>query len=953
MTSNGTITEALLSLRFGGRISDAWWTDEAIVMAINTIEGLQITSKQLNIAVTKDHDKLSDVDTIAGLNCCGIMRIKRKVNGVVGFFYFLKMNKQAKTPRKQDEWNQIVKKNLPRLSPRQITPATIPMVANRDMSNSGTKRKRAEPAETTAIEPRTIAFTPSTPLLDTGVWYDQKTRNLFGVEEQDDVRDGLQKVIDLLDDVLRKSDVSLVLTEPHKTLAEESIPEATLSYLYHKVKILRLAYTIALDKYDERFTWKQCCTQANKLLTLTGERTYAVDTIMKWNRRFRDNKKWPHPFASLRQYTPWFFRNNPCAVQIARAFLSKDLTQLSTEFATEYFRGKFLDDVLDFEYEDDLPVDHRETAKESLLSENKLKSISTATACRWLAYLGYKFQAHRRVYYTDEHEREDNKAARIEFVNTIKADEILKYKWVILTAAQKNELESLEKNPLAKDCHCRTYELETLFEYHVGKHPHLLEYVTTANRDLHGGDLSRERFKRPGFRPLLEVGQDEAIFQQNAQSAMEWQGPNGESTPRPKGDGEAIMVSAFIGPSIGFGRNTVVSEEQLKRINRIRARDRPTYHDKYAADEVHGHDKKRLFETEDDVQNALCVRFEHGKHREGYWNNAHMTIQTEDAIDIIQGLFPGHDIQLHYDQSSGHTKKRHFGLNTEVMIKSWGGSTPEMRDSRMTSNCLGPFDHAQKLKIGEIQCMKFKETDIGPWELSQDERLQQKYDCPTGEKKTETKRKKQLMRELNKTNRGTKIEQLKEEAIERGISLTYQVDEIKKGWCGASKGMLQVLYERGWIDPSKPASYYKAAIPKSWRDEDGNLKVENTERAKTTVLPVMLRDCEDFATEITAMEDLCNNLSTRSCNVTILFTPKYHCELAGCGIELAWGFQKRYYRRKISMREKKSDFKGCVDRCLSVVSKDHCFRFMNRVRRYAEAYRLFHLHGKNTTYDLI
>lgn len=182
------------------------------------------------------------------------------------------------------------------------------------------------------------------------------------------------------------------------------------------------------------------------------------------------------------------------------------MTQLSTEFATEYFRGKFLDDVLDFEYEDDLPVDHRETAKESLLSENKLKSISTATACRWLAYLGYKFQAHRRVYYTDEHEREDNKAARIEFVNTIKADEILKYKWVILTAAQKNELESLEKNPLAKDCHCRTYELETLFEYHVGKHPHLLEYVTTANRDLHGGDLSRERFKRPGFRPLLEVG---------------------------------------------------------------------------------------------------------------------------------------------------------------------------------------------------------------------------------------------------------------------------------------------------------------------------------------------------------------------------------------------------------------------------------------------------------------
>lgn len=86
MASNGAITEALLSLHSGGRLSDAWWTDEAVAQAINLIEGLDVTHKQLNIAVTKDRDVFSDIDTLEGLVSTGVMRIKRKVNGVVRFF---------------------------------------------------------------------------------------------------------------------------------------------------------------------------------------------------------------------------------------------------------------------------------------------------------------------------------------------------------------------------------------------------------------------------------------------------------------------------------------------------------------------------------------------------------------------------------------------------------------------------------------------------------------------------------------------------------------------------------------------------------------------------------------------------------------------------------------------------------------------------------------------------
>lgn len=110
----------------------------------------------------------------------------------------------------------------------------------------------------------------------------------------------------------------------------------------------------------------------------------------------------------------------------------------------------------------------------------------------------------------------------------------------------------------------------------------------------------------------------------------------------------------------------------------------------------------------------------------------------------------------------------------------------------------------------------------------------------------------------------------------------------------------------------------------------------------------MLRACKDFANEISALEDLANKLSTTTSTVTIALSPKYHCELAGCGVELAWGFSKRYYRRKISMREKKADFKACVEQSLRIVSKDHCRRFCDRVRQYAEAYR--HFHGKETSF---
>ena len=48
---------------------------------------------------------------------------------------------------------------------------------------------------------------------------------------------------------------------------------------------------------------------------------------------------------------------------------------------------------------------------------------------------------------------------------------------------------------------------------------------------------------------------------------------------------------------------------------------------------------------------------------------------------------------------------------------------------------LGPFDHVQKLKVGQTQSMIFQDTDIGPFYLNKDEREKRKYDIETNEER--------------------------------------------------------------------------------------------------------------------------------------------------------------------------------------------------------------------------
>jgi len=137
----------------------------------------------------------------------------------------------------------------------------------------------------------------------------------------------------------------------------------------------------------------------------------------------------------------------------------------------------------------------------------------------------------------------------------------------------------------------------------------------------------------------------------------------------------------------------------------------------------------------------------------------------------------------------------------------------------------------------------------------------------------------------------------------------------------------QVLWERGFIDASKPYSHYQVE-----KKVDGKV-VEDIS------LRHMMGKCTDFAEEVSQLEAIGKKLG---CSVII--TTKYHAEYAGEGIEYSWGLAKCFYRRQpLSKKKKKANFFALVDQCLSqeLLTKDMVRKFSKRARDYMLAYRAF------------
>ena len=99
----------------------------------------------------------------------------------------------------------------------------------------------------------------------------------------------------------------------------------------------------------------------------------------------------------------------------------------------------------------------------------------------------------------------------------------------------------------------------------------------------------------------------------------------------------------------------------------------------------------------------------------------------------------------------------------------------------------------------------------------------------------------------------------------------------------------------------------------------------------------------DFVNEPTAIEKLFQQLSASTGkngpNITMLISPKYHCEIAGEGIEYDWGMIKKNYRN-IPLEEKnaRDKFRHCVKQAMNTCTKQHVRKIAGKCRRYMLSY---------------
>ena len=183
--------------------------------------------------------------------------------------------------------------------------------------------------------------------------------------------------------------------------------------------------------------------------------------------------------------------------------------------------------------------------------------------------------------------------------------------------------------------------------------------------------------------------------------------------------------------------------------------------------------------------------------------------------------------------------------------------------------------------------MIFRPCDDGPYWMTPEEKEQTRKDQYGSKTISKVDTKPQLS-EMLKRERGIvspkgNRQQIRDMAQQAGIALTYEKREIIQGWEGKPKGMEQILWERGWIDPTLARKVYTV---RGTKDSMGAVR-------KDTSLQYLISNLKDFEMQETM---LC--LKAREMGITIARMPKCHCELAGEGIEYAWGCAKNHYRRQ-------------------------------------------------------
>lgn len=443
---------------------------------------------------------------------------------------------------------------------------------------------------------------------------------------------------------------------------------------------------------------------------------------------------------------------------------------------------------------------------------------------------------------------------------------------------------------------------------------------------MHGSNLLRAMY----------MGQDEAVCHQHTMHSCCWTGTEDQMVMRPKNEGGGKHMSGIISGQLPW--DPKISEAMLNEINLRRAG--TDYISEEDAIFVKGTKNKHPL-TQEDLPFLISMLI--GVNNEGYWTSSHTAIQIEDLADVLKVYRPNCEHILSIDHSSGHTKARPHALNIANMSVGYGGTQPQMRDSTVTS-LLGQFPGI--LLVGDEQRMWYDPNDttlIGPYDLTPAEREATKYDTDDGPAIEKGKTKAMLVKELTaalidnqrlaKALKNKSVGVLQKLATKHGIPITYQFQKKRQGWLGKPKGMLQILFERGFIDPT-------IAKPKSHYAKYGRKQRASGDIIEGTSLMEMMEMQEDFAREPCYMVWLGEQIG-----LTVILSPKGHPEIAGSGIENGWAVIKMTYRA-VPYKDKKTraKFLASVARCASsdVMHPAVVHGCIRKARNYKCAYLQIH-----------
>lgn len=291
--------------------------------------------------------------------------------------------------------------------------------------------------------------------------------------------------------------------------------------------------------------------------------------------------------------------------------------------------------------------------------------------------------------------------------------------------------------------------------YHERYRSRMLE--TTGRPGDYFYELNDERW-------LYHIGQDEAVFKQNALPSHYWT-VKGRSKLRPKTEGQGIMISAVFCEFRGFG--LPLKPEEVEKINAARAVDNVL--------------PKIL-----PLDSPGLIFFQYGKGKEGYWDGVKFQVQCIDFLNVLEILYPHMQVLLEVDHSSGHLKEQSDGLMVNAMGLRWGGKTTPKRDTLIEEGCLGevvPMVGNKQLAIGMVQKMIFEEGDPPPF-LDPDANVHDRV-MNAVEKAKEVSRRKN-----RKVVRDVAIEEVAEE--EKENEQTF----IVPGYVGKNKGIFQVFFNQ-------------------------------------------------------------------------------------------------------------------------------------------------------------